>query len=310
MDPKSPPNPPTCFTAQRLNQTTFLIVEDDKYHEQPFIYVKIQPKAIIVIDIGCGGASKNPDAQLKSLRGFIETYPVESNDDSPLNPDGTKAYVVILTHCHFDHIGAIEQFNDLPHSTIWASGYDIPFVSDPDLLPTHSLCKFVGMDTPHFKVTHWANDGENVTDSGLVIYQTPGHTPDELAVWDGDERVLFAGDSAYEWAPIIFPVEGDIEAYRESLKKMLLFVRGNNRKDGEERDCKRVSIACGHITKDADAEELLDEILEFLCMVERGEVESKAWRQFRGEEEVIYERDDSKLSFGGPKSKFDKFIHH
>lgn len=178
--------------------------------------------------------------ELKSLRIFIETYPVPANGGAPLNPNGEKGYVVICTHCHYDHIGGIEQFADSSNSSVWASGYDIPFVSDPDLLPIHSLCKFVGMETPHLKVRHWANDGEKVTfdgedgpvDLGLVIYQTPGHTPDELAVWDGKERVLFVGDSAYEWAPIIFPVEGSVEAYKESLGKVLGFVREMNADDG------------------------------------------------------------------------------
>jgi glyoxylase-like metal-dependent hydrolase (beta-lactamase superfamily II) len=62
------------------------------------------------------------------------------------------------------------------------------------------------MQTPQYSVTHWVADGERVSfgsehlDLGLVIYQTPGHTPDELAIWDEDERALFVGDSVYEWA--------------------------------------------------------------------------------------------------------------
>lgn len=74
------------------------------------------------------------------------------------------------------------------------------------------------------------------------------------------------------------------------------------------KEFKRVSLACGHITKDADAEVLLTEIHEFLCKVERGEVESTERRPFRGEEEVLYERADGKVSFAGPRKKFDQFM--
>ena len=71
---------------------------------------------------------------------------------------------------------------------------------------------------------------------------------------------------------------------------------------------KRVSLASGHTTSDADAEEFLNEVYEFLCKVEQGKVEHKAWRHFRGEEEVLYKREDGKVSFGGPEKKFLKFI--
>jgi glyoxylase-like metal-dependent hydrolase (beta-lactamase superfamily II) len=130
--------------------------------------------------------------------------------------------------------GGIEQFMHDSSSEIWASGYDKHFIEDPEMLPTHSLCRFVGMKTPQYKVTHWATDGErvrhepNCLDLGLVIYQTPGHIPDELAVWDENESVLFVGDTAYEWAPILFPLEGSIPLYKDNLYKLLSLMRRVN----------------------------------------------------------------------------------
>ena len=75
------------------------------------------------------------------------------------------------------------------------------------------------------------------------------------------------------------------------------------------RAINRVRLASGHITSGADAEDLLNEVYEFLCKVEQGQVEPRAWRYFRGEEEVLYERDDGKISFAGSRKKFLKFIH-
>lgn len=97
--------PSTCFTCTRLNPSTFRIVEADKYGEFPFIYAKIYDAVIVLIDTGCGGAAEDPGVKLTSLRDFIETYPVEENHGKPLNSQGTKSYVVICTHCHYDHIG-------------------------------------------------------------------------------------------------------------------------------------------------------------------------------------------------------------
>lgn len=95
----------TCFSCSKLNETTFLVVEDDKWGEQPFIYVKVYESSLVLIDTGCGGAAKDESVKLTSLRQFLETYAVADNDDQPLNPGARAAYVVLCTHCHFDHIG-------------------------------------------------------------------------------------------------------------------------------------------------------------------------------------------------------------
>lgn len=100
-----PKQPSTCFSCTRLNPTTFLIVEDDQWGEMPFIYAKVFPSVIVLVDTGCGGAARDPSVQLTSLREFIETYPVADNGGIPLNPDGRKEYAVVCTHCHYDHIG-------------------------------------------------------------------------------------------------------------------------------------------------------------------------------------------------------------
>jgi glyoxylase-like metal-dependent hydrolase (beta-lactamase superfamily II) len=97
----------SAFDAHRLTSTTFLVRElDDIYNEEPFIYVKIVPEAqsILIMDTGCGGASKNPKVEVKSLREFIETVEIADNDNKPLNPGCQLRYVIVLSHCHYDHI--------------------------------------------------------------------------------------------------------------------------------------------------------------------------------------------------------------
>ena len=255
----------TCFTCTRLNDTTFLIVEDDIWAEYPFIYAKVYASVLALIDTGCGGASKDATAKVTCLRAFLETFPVEDNNNQPLNPGSQKDYVVICSHCHFDHIGkiatpteapanrhahqgAITQFTDAPKSAIWASSYDKPFIEGEDRLPTSSLCHFFGIETPQYKITHWADDGQHILageggeDLGLVIYHTPGHTPDELAVWDPQERVIFVGDTLYEWARIAFPLEGDLRLYSNTLGKLQSLVATWN-SDSSHQDASKWQLA-------------------------------------------------------------------
>ena len=97
----------SAFKASKLNASTFLIIEyKDIYDEQPFIYAKvdIQSNTILIIDTGCGGATDDPNVDLKDLRESIETFDVDDNNGKPINEGGRMKYIVVLSHCHYDHI--------------------------------------------------------------------------------------------------------------------------------------------------------------------------------------------------------------
>ncbi|RYP40805.1 hypothetical protein DL767_001451 [Monosporascus sp. MG133] len=288
----------TCFSCKRLNDSTFQIVEDDKWDEIPIIYAKIYDTVLVLIDTGCGGAAKDDTAALTSLRKFLETYPVPDNNGTALNPGSEKGYLVICSHCHFDHIGGIAQFLDTPKCTLWASSYGRAFVEGDGVLPMHSLCQYFGMKTPEYKVTVWAEDGQNViygpdnTDLGLVIYHTPGHTPDELAIWDSRERVLFVGDTMYEWSHIVWPLEGNLLLYSQTMGKLKNLVRSWNNEIRSTND---------------DGEQLLGDVDLFLYHVSEGIVEENPQGTFRDEQLVSYNREDGKINFIGPKKLFEAF---
>jgi glyoxylase-like metal-dependent hydrolase (beta-lactamase superfamily II) len=95
------------------------------------------------------------------------------------------------------------------------------------------------METPDYQVTNWAGDGQLLVDSrgddlGLTLYQTPGHTPDQLAVWDTREKFLFVGDTIYERSAIIFPAEGSITAYSATIGRLKKLVQEWNQGSGKK----------------------------------------------------------------------------
>lgn len=167
------------------------------------------------------------------------------------------------------------------------------------------------MDTPKYKVTNWAGDGWRMTyahgaeeplDLGLVVYHTPGHTPDELAVWDYQERFVFVGDTMYEWNPILWAIGGNLQDYEATLFKLRDLIKGWNQEAGPERT---VKMACGHDTFAADAEDLVHEVERFFSKVRRGLIERQDRGEKRGIPYVGYVRDDGRISFVGPKELFD-----
>ncbi|KAJ3815582.1 Metallo-hydrolase/oxidoreductase [Lentinula aff. lateritia] len=288
----------SAFTATRLASNTFLINEyDDIYSEHPLIYAIIFPSTsntseagtIILIDTGCGGASNDPEVRVTNLREFIETVDVPDNGGRPLNGleselEGGKrmGYIVVLTHCHYDHI----RDSDSP---ILASSHSPEFLSD---IPEHSLCAFLNISTPEYTPTlvphgHAISNLilSNKISSHVTVLHTPGHTPDSLTIYGStsDPPMLYVGDSLYEYEPIIFPKEGSIVDWFSSIDALIGFVRIK-----ERRQKKRVLLNAGHVTYLQPAREILQAAKGFMEDVVSGrEPVRRRWVK-RGEETVEY----------------------
>ncbi|KAK7713153.1 hypothetical protein SLS57_007483 [Botryosphaeria dothidea] len=323
--PAKPP-PSTSFAAARLNRTTFLITEDDSFEEHPYIYAKLHPRLplLILSDTGCN-SPRDQAVAISKLRTFLEESPVAANHGKPLNPRDQfghpeRQYFVIVTHCHYDHIGGLDQFPTIPLSdslalerstrgsdsaskplspcSIVASGHCESFINHH--LDEHSLCKFHGLRPPKYRVSLWAKDGEALQHHGqkidVTVLHTPGHTPDELAWYDHHERSLYVGDSFYERGPdampIIFPKEGNWVDYVASLAKLLRFVKHENEYMladalNDYSDfygvCRRVKLGCGHVTAQADAEEILEAVFALFERILAGNVPVRRSDSYRDE---------------------------
>ena len=57
--------------------------------------------------------------------------------------------------------------------------------------------------------------------------------PDQVAILDEEERVLFVGDTAYRKAPILFPERGSFSQYRETISKLKGMVQKWNKQSDE-----------------------------------------------------------------------------
>jgi glyoxylase-like metal-dependent hydrolase (beta-lactamase superfamily II) len=125
---------------------------------------------------------------------------------------------------------------------------------------------------------------------GLTILHTPGHTPDELAVWDEAEGVLYVDDTLYERAAIIFPNEGSIVDWWRSVENLLRLVQGKGAK-----------ICAGHVTAGQDAEDVLKATLAFMRDVLTGKEEVVHREQKRGESFAVYFQEGGRFSLGTPE---------
>jgi glyoxylase-like metal-dependent hydrolase (beta-lactamase superfamily II) len=300
----------TCFNTTRVNATTFVIREEDIHNDNPLIYVKIfsEPPLCLLSDTGNGGYGLSPSIKLSSLRRYLETFPVSSNMDRPLNPSGILPYLIICTHCHNDHILGIPDFTTpMCDTKILASSYDPSFVTND--LPTHSGCLDLNIPTPTYEVSYWARHLETITHNSISlniqILHTPGHTPDELAWYDSTERHLYVGDTFYELrspvvsTPIIFPQEGDWVEYMNSLHVLSAFIKEQNSKHAF---APRLKIGCGHITFSTDAADIVAEVQALFVSIIKGTVPVINSTEERGEIcDLWMESPEAKFSVQAPR---------
>lgn len=183
--------------------------------------------------------------------------------------------------------GGIEQFAG---AELVASAAGRAFIEHD--LPAHSLCKYLDIPTPQYRITQWAGHLQPLRAGSdalrITALQVPGHTPDSLALYDEDEATLYVGDTLYEWAPTIFPREGDIVAWLASVRLLVRFV-----KEKEREKQTQVKINCGHVTAGGPALEILEECLGFMEDVLAGKVREAKRMKVRGYEVVVFEQSGS-----------------
>ena len=192
---------------------------------------------------------------------------------------------------------ALEQFSN--DSLILASSYCPSFLS-PENLPQNTQCKRLKISVPKYKPTlvdHESLVVFNGKSTGLQILHTPGHTPDELALWDAKERMLYVGDTVYEWEPIIFPPEGDIVQWFETMDYLIEFVTNEERSLGRNP----VKINAGHDTSMVGALEVLEQGKTFLADVISGKERVKKRTIVDGVTLVSYARKDGRFSLRCPE---------
>lgn len=334
-------SPSTSFVARRVNASTFLVIEDDSYGEQPYIYVKVYANHILLTDTGCDSPRSNKRS-LSSLRQYLETFPLSSNNNRCLNPHGSKAYIIICSHCHYDHILGITQFLSAKPAII-ASEFKRSFLLDD--LPKNSLCKYMDRPTPQYSISHWAKHMSLFSLDGIPFriqfLHIPGHTPDSLAWYDVDEHHLYVGDTFYErkrstkipelpddagqvpglpatQAAIIFPEEGgNWIQFMSSLELLLSFVEHQNNELRRRHSLfspeanPRVKVGCGHLTYNADAENMILEVQAMFARIIAGKVPVTGSGKKRG---VIHdfwlESEDSRYSVMAPRRLAEEARKH
>lgn len=109
-----------------------------------------------------------------------------------------KVVGIILTHCHSDHIGAVNELVEAYGCWVACGARDVDGVADVH----RSGFDEEGIDYTVDHVDRALEEGDVVTWGGdsLTVLNTPGHTPGSICLLCEDHKVMFSGDVLFQGA--------------------------------------------------------------------------------------------------------------
>ena len=129
---------------------------------------------------------------------------------------------LLLTHCHFDHIGGVDDFRARIPCPVCAATESPRYCGDPNW----NLSTWGGAPMTLADVETFA-DGAHITLAAnpalsLEVRYTPGHTTDSCIFYSAHDGIAFVGDTIF-FASVgrtDFP-GGDAAALRESIRTQI-----------------------------------------------------------------------------------------
>jgi glyoxylase-like metal-dependent hydrolase (beta-lactamase superfamily II) len=161
-------------------------------------------KELVMIDAGAGKGSRAIEANIRGI---------------PLDP--ARISLLILTHCHVDHIGGVKHFQDAFGCRVAAHELDADAVETGD--PSLTAASWYSTKLPRVQVDLRLKGESEVLDvagSELHCLHTPGHTPGSIGIYldRAGKRVLFGQDIH---GPFSREFNSNIDDWRESMEKLM-----------------------------------------------------------------------------------------
>ena len=134
--------------------------------------------------------------------------------------EGNLKYIY-LTHCHGDHIGAVEELRDKKGGKVLIHSDDYEGLKNPEI----NLTGFMSELPISIEADARVNDGDllHVGKIEFRVIHTPGHTKGGSSLYSEKEQMLFSGDTLFKgmWGRTDLPTSS-FEDIMKSINDKLL----------------------------------------------------------------------------------------
>lgn len=129
---------------------------------------------------------------------------------------------IYLTHCHGDHIGAVQELKNKKGGKLVIHRDDADGLKDKDI----SLTGYIGMADVILEADSRVDDGDAIHLGNLEfkVIHTPGHTRGGSSLYCKREKLLFSGDTLFRgtWGRTDLPTSSFEEIINSITKKLLI----------------------------------------------------------------------------------------
>jgi hydroxyacylglutathione hydrolase len=136
---------------------------------------------------------------------------------------GVTVEGILLTHTHFDHVGAVAPVARETGAEVWCPEIEVPVLADiMSFVPWPGFGPYESYDADHT-----VSGGEHLSLAGLEVdvLCTPGHSPGHVTYSVPEHKALFSGDVLFQgsvgrtdlpggdWSTLLESIRGLVEGH-------------------------------------------------------------------------------------------------